>query len=171
MTEQFEDSYGGIEVINNIDYKYGVSIGNPTGATEYGLRFYFYPDACSDETIRLSAKRGEYELFNVYEDCEVGSVEFSFGGSFYRLNFGHDGDEPFTAEFEKIAKPQDWSYEKTLTVRRKDIDHATASAFVLDRLGYFESIHDSTADAVKAWNAYFDSFCNDFMKPSLWMAA
>ena len=170
MINVFETSYNGIETINNIDYKFGVSIGNKTGATEYGLRFYVYPDAGSDEVVRLSAKRGEYELVNVYEDCEVGSVEFRIGNSFYCLNFTHDGKEPFIATFNKIAKPEGWSYEQVVIETRNDVDEITATAFVNDRINYFKSIHDTFADAMTAFEQHLISFCSGYDQPSLWMA-
>ncbi len=170
MINVFETSNNGIETINNIDYKFGVSIGNKTGVTNYGLRFYFYPDAVSDEAIRLSAKRGEYEIINVQENDEAAYVEFSISGCFYRLNFTHGSDEPFIVTFEKIAKPEGWSYEKTIQETRKDIDEETANAFVNDRLNYFMNIHDSFGDAMQAFESHLHSFCDSDTQPVLWMA-
>ena len=170
MINVFETSNNGIETINNIDYKYGVSIGNKTGATDYGLRFYVYPDAVSDDVVRLSATRGEYEIISAFEDCEVGSVEFRIGDSFYCLDFTHDGNEPLVATFEKIAKPEEWTYEQVLIKTRKDVDKEMASAFVDDRMNYFMSIHDTVADAMKAFESHLIGFCSGYDKPSLWMA-
>ena len=168
-TETFVTSYGGIENINDFDYKFGVSILNPSGATEYGLRFYRFPDFDTDETERLSASRGEYEIISAYEDCEIGSVEFLIGHSFYRLDFAHDGDEPFRATFSKLTKPEDWSYEKTLQFLRSDIDEETATAFVADRIKHHQFKFESESEAMKQFDSYFYSFAYSFYKPTLWM--
>ena len=168
-TEQFQHSFCGIEKINEFDTNYGVSIGNRSGATEYNLRFYYF-HFDNDEAVRLNSKRGEYELVDVNEDCEVGSVEFCIGKRFHRLDFGHDGDEPFTATYTKIVKPTEWSYEKTLMHCRKEIDEETAKAFIEDRRKYFDHIHDNEQDALKAFHLNFSVFLWDSMKPTLRMS-
>ena len=103
IIEQLEDSASGMETINKIDDQYGISILNRSGATEYDLRFYSYQGEHGDEPMRLSSQRGEYQITEAYEDCEVGMVEFRLGHDSYRINFGHDGDEPFTACLSKVT--------------------------------------------------------------------
>ena len=145
------------EVINNINYCYGVSIDNKSGATGYNLRFYIYPDAVGSEPKRLTAKSGGYKMIDVYEDSEVGSVEFRLGSNYYRIDFGHDGNEPLTAYLTKIAKPAEWTYEKTIQQAYKNESKETVAAFVSNRKSYFQSICDTAEDAAQSLASYMSS--------------
>ena len=85
---------------NELNDGFVVSInpGRP-GLSGYGLRFYV---ANGGTLKRLSKARKEYKVLDVYEDCEIGSVDVLLGGVHYRFDFGHDGNEPFTASVEVI---------------------------------------------------------------------
>lgn len=163
MTEQFTPFINGQEFLNEINEKFYVSFCNPSGATEYNMRFYFSPYTPEDQEpdfYRLSASKGEYKIISAYEDCEVGKVEFQIGHSFYSIDFGHDGDEPFTAHFQEIAKPDGWSYEKTMQYLKLSEDQEEIKEFVADRVSYFKSIHETANAAADAIADYFR--CNVF---------
>ena len=155
--ESISPSYG-IEEINLISDCHAISFNNNSGATYYDIRFYFAYDTTGNgdfEFTRLTQASGDYKIISVWEDSEVGVVEFQLGNSFYKLNFGHDGNEPLTCRFSEMAQPDGWTFNKTMTYLFPDIKSNVIEAFVADRTAYFHKIHDDAASATEALIKYF----------------
>lgn len=158
MSEQFQSSTVYNEYINEIDYNFGVSINNSSGATKHTLRFYFMP-AYPETWFRLSSKNNDYKIIETNEDC----VEFELGSSFHCLKI----DANDNIQYSQIAKPSKWSYEQTLIKTCKDFNEEKATKFLDENFDHFITVHDSYDEAMTAFDKYFARFCSNNRKLDL----